>query len=207
MLEADSDILNVVSEPDRTRTALSPLRRRLIAALSDGPDSATGLAERLGDSRQRLNYHLRILERAGFVELAEERPRRGCVERVLRLTSRHVLIDPLALGEPRIDPDEFRDRFSAGWVIALAARAVRELARLRERAARKNKRLATLGMDVEVRLARPADFQAFAEDLTEALADVVARHHDANAPGARAFRVVAATYPRPPKENDDEGDR
>ncbi|NIP81922.1 MAG: helix-turn-helix domain-containing protein, partial [Gemmatimonadetes bacterium] len=58
--------------------------RRLLDALLERPDSAVGLARRLGDTRQRLNYHLRVLEGAGLVELEEERPRRGVRERVMR---------------------------------------------------------------------------------------------------------------------------
>ena len=65
------DALQIIEDPDRAATALSPDRRRLLSALAEEPDSATGLAERLGDSRQRLNYHLRELERAGFLELVE----------------------------------------------------------------------------------------------------------------------------------------
>ncbi|MBL8987996.1 MAG: helix-turn-helix transcriptional regulator, partial [Gemmatimonadetes bacterium] len=37
-------------------------RRQLLEALAE-PDSAAGLARRLGLPRQRVNYHLRLLER------------------------------------------------------------------------------------------------------------------------------------------------
>ena len=57
--------LLVLSDPVRARTLLDPERRRLVEALAREPDSASGLARRLGEKRQRLNYHLRLLERAG----------------------------------------------------------------------------------------------------------------------------------------------
>ena len=93
------DTIQIVADPDRAAAALSPIRRRALAALAAGPDSATGLAERLGTSRQRLNYHLRALEKAGFLELVEERRKGNCSERVLRSKARHSLIDPGDLAE------------------------------------------------------------------------------------------------------------
>jgi len=47
-----------------------------------------------------------------------------------------------------------------------------------------------------VRLASPADFDAFVQDLTRAVARVVAEHHDERA-GGRPFRVSVGTYPAP----------
>jgi DNA-binding transcriptional ArsR family regulator len=192
---AESESLQVVADPDRAATALGPDRRRLLAALAEAPDSATGLAARLGDSRQRLNYHLRELERAGFVELLEERRKGNCVERVMRAKARHWLIDPGALAGLADGPLPPADRFSADYLVALAARAIREVAGLTRKAARSRKRLATLALDAEVRLARPADFPAFAEELGRAVAEVIARHHDDDAPGGRRFRIVAGAWP------------
>jgi len=190
--------LSVVRDPERASVLLDPGRQRLLAALEEAPDSASGLARRLGDSRQRINYHLRELESAGFVELAEERRRGNCVERVLRVTARHYVIDPAALGSlAGGDPGRLQDRFSATYLIALAARAIRELAALGEGARKARKRLATFSMEAEIGLAAPADFQAFAEELTRAVARVAARHQDDRSSEGRRFRLVLGAYPIP----------
>ncbi|MCI0546949.1 MAG: helix-turn-helix domain-containing protein, partial [Candidatus Rokubacteria bacterium] len=83
MTTAPAHELAVVRDPDRASVLLDSGRQRLLVALEESADSASGLARRLGDSRQRINYHLRELESAGFVELAEERRRGNCIERVL----------------------------------------------------------------------------------------------------------------------------
>ncbi|MDX1624168.1 MAG: winged helix-turn-helix domain-containing protein [Gemmatimonadota bacterium] len=184
-----------VLEPPAARSALDPLRRRLVGALRERPDSASGLARRLGESRQRLNYHLRALEEAGVVELSEERPRGNFVERVLRPTARHFLVDPTLLGSLSPEPADVQDRFSASYLTALAARTVGEVGRLRERADATGKRLATVAMESEVALARPADLESFANDLAKAIAGVIADHHDPDAAGARPFRLVVGAYP------------
>jgi DNA-binding transcriptional ArsR family regulator len=188
---------------------LGPERRRLVAALRDVPDSASGLAKRLGEKRQRINYHLRALEGAGILEVHEERRRGGFTERVLRVTARRFVIDPAALGDLSADPAEAGDRFSATYLIALAARTIRELAGLRARAAGERKRLATASIDSRVRLARPSDFDAFVRELTHAVGAVVARHQS-DAAGAREFRVSTGVYPAPsadPTEQDEEAER
>ncbi|MGH7544226.1 MAG: ArsR/SmtB family transcription factor, partial [Gemmatimonadota bacterium] len=124
MTTAPAHELAVVRDPYRASVLLDSGRQRLLVALEEGADSASGLARRLGDSRQRINYHLRELESAGFVELAEERRRGNCIERVLRVTARHYVIDPAALGSLAVaDPGRLQDRFSATYLIALAARA------------------------------------------------------------------------------------
>ena len=173
-----------------------PDRRRLVEALREKPDSAAGLARRLGDSRQRLNHHLRALETAGLVELEEERRRGNCTERVLRVVARHFVIDPTVVEGLPPDPGQAGDRFSATWLIALAARAIKELADLRSRAGREGMRLATVSLDTELRLTGPAAMNAFSEDLARAVAEVVARHHRTG-PGSRPFRLVAGAYPAP----------
>src|SRR5918994_3262641 len=105
--------LRIVRQPEQVQVLLHPERRRLVEALAAGPNSASGLARRLGESRQRLNYHLRLLEEAGQVELAEERWKGSRPERVMRLVARQYVLDPAAIGSLAEDPNEAGDRFSA----------------------------------------------------------------------------------------------
>ena len=189
--------LEVVRDPNSALALLDPERRRLAEALAQSPDSASGLARRLGETRQRLNYHLRVLEDAGIVELAEERQRGNRSERVLRLVAQRFVLDPATIGPLAVsDPDEIGDRFSASYLVALATRVIRELADLLYRARKNRARLATASVNTSVRLATPAQFDAFVGDLTRAVADVVARYHEEQGDG-RWFRVVAGAYPGP----------
>lgn len=175
----------------------NPVRRRLLAALAEAPDSASGLADRLDDSRQRVNYHLKALEAAGLVELAEERPQRGLTERLFRPVSRRFALDPSILGP--LDAGESvpeGDRWAAAYAIALVSRTLREVAALRGKAAEQRKRLAVAALDTTLRLGAPAAMEAFIDELARAIADVVARHDDPGA-GSRSFRVTACSHPVP----------
>lgn len=188
--------LHIIDQPDHAAGALHPLRLRLLAELRE-PGSATTLSDRMGLPRQVLNYHLRQLEADGLVELVEERPRRGCTERMLRSVARAYLISPSVLGAVASDPAQMPDRMSSAYLVAAAAQVIREVAALREGAARADKQLPTLTLRADVRFASPEAQHRFAADLATAVADLIARYHDADAPEGRTFRLVTGAYPAP----------
>ncbi len=144
-----------------------------------------------------MNYHLRELERAGFVELHEERQRRGCVERALRPTARAYLISSALLGALAADPETIRDRFSSSYLVAVASRIVREVSDLQQAAERAGRRLPTLTLQTDVRFKSAADRAAFAEELTAAIAELTAKYHDNT---GRAYRFTVAGHPKEEKK-------
>src|ERR1700736_3122132 len=116
----------VIEDPAAAAASLDPVRARLLAELSE-PGSASTLAARLGMPRQKVNYHLRALERHGLVELVEERRRGNVSERVMRASAASYVISPAALSAVAPDPDRAPDQLSARWLLALAGRLVQEL--------------------------------------------------------------------------------
>ncbi|QWF80527.1 ArsR/SmtB family transcription factor [Amycolatopsis sp. CA-230715] len=186
----------VIDNPAAAETTLDPMRARLLAELAE-PASATMLAARVGLARQKINYHLRELERHGLIELVEERKKGNVTERLMRATARSYVISPAVLAAVQPDPARSPDRLSAGWLLALATRLVREVGAQIAGARQARKPLATFGLDAEVRFANAADRAAFAEELTAAAAELVSRYHDENAPRGRDHRVVIALHPSP----------
>ena len=65
-----------VTDGSRAAVLMQHPVRRTIVALARSPISATEIAGRLGLPRQRVNYHVRKLERARFLRPAERRVRR-----------------------------------------------------------------------------------------------------------------------------------
>ena len=106
-------------------------------------------------------------------------------------------LTPAALGPIAADPARNRDRFSASYLIALAARIVREVGELWRLARQQDKRLATLSLDTVISFKSPAERAAFTQDLTDAIAALAARYHDDSSPGARPHRLIVAAYPAP----------
>ncbi|MHC4989804.1 MAG: ArsR/SmtB family transcription factor [Planctomycetota bacterium] len=191
--------IQTVDDPAAAVTLLEPTRLKLVSELRE-PESASGLARRLGLPRQRINYHLRELEKAGLVELVEQRRRGNCTERVVRASARAYLINPAALGELAAEPDRLRDRFSWAYLAAVAARVIRDLATLRGRADRAGKRLATLTVETEVRFTSPAAMHAFAEELANEIARLTAKYHDEHGRQGRRYRFFLGGYPKITKD-------
>lgn len=184
--------VEVIEDRAAAAVALDPVRARLLAELTE-PASAAGLAARTGLARQKVNYHLRSLEAHGLVSLEQERRHGGLVERVLRASARAYVVSPAAVSASAADPTSAADRLSARYLIALAARVVREVGGLSRRASEQGKRLPTLALTADIGFRSAEDRAAFADELTSAVLDLVARYH---ADDGRPHRLVVAAHPR-----------
>ncbi len=185
--------VEVIEDSSAAVVALDPVRSRLLAELVE-PASAGSLAHRVGIARQKVNYHLRALEAHGLVELAGERKHGGIVERLLRATACSYVVSPAAVDASAADPARAPDRLSARYLIALAARVVREVGLLDRRSAADGTRLPTMAIDTEIGFRSAEDRAAFADELTAAVLGLAARyHHD----DGRPHRLVVAAHPKP----------
>jgi DNA-binding transcriptional ArsR family regulator len=181
----------VIEDPAAAEVSLDPIRARLLAELA-APGSATMLAGRLGLPRQKINYHLRTLEQHGLVHLVEERRRGNVTERLMQATAASYVISPAALSAVAPDPARAPDRLSARWLLAVAARLVRDVGSLLTGATRAQQRVATFALDGELRFATPADRAAFAEELAAAVTQLIGRYHSDT---GRKHRLVVAVHP------------
>jgi DNA-binding transcriptional ArsR family regulator len=190
--------IEVIEDPAAAAIVVEPVKSHLLAALAE-PASAATLAARLGIPRQKVNYHLRSLEEYGLVSLSEERVWGGLTERVMVASATSYMVSPAALGPVAADPARGADRLSASYLIALAARIVREVSDLMRRARDAGKEVATLSLDTEIRFKSAADRAAFSKELTDAVMTLVSRYHDSITAGGRAHRLVIVAHPLPLK--------
>ena len=186
----------VIAEPAAAESSLDPIRSRILAALAE-PGSAAMLAGRLGLPRQKVNYHLKELERHSLVELIEERRKGNVTERVYSATAASYVISPVTLAAVSPDPDRAPDRLSARWLLALGSRLIREVGTLLTGSTRAGKPVTTFAVDAKIRFASAADRAAFADELTRAVTTLVSRYHDENAAGGREHRLVLGLHPIP----------
>jgi DNA-binding Lrp family transcriptional regulator len=189
-----SDSIIVVRHPAQAAVALDPIRLDILRELQE-PQSASAVAATLGLPRQRLGYHVRELQKAGFLRIVGRRKRRALTEKLLQTTARVFVLSPEVLARAGVSMDQVKDSFSSEYLIAAAARTIQDVAILREAAAEAGKRLPTLTFEAPVRFASFADQQAFARDLVAAVARVVARYNDTSSERGRGFRIVIAGHP------------
>jgi DNA-binding transcriptional ArsR family regulator len=192
--------IEVIEDPAAAEASLDPIRTRILLELAE-PGSATQLAAKVGLPRQKVNYHLKALERHGLVELVEERRKGNVTERILRATAASYLISPAALASVAPDPHRFTDRFSAFWLLALAGRLVQEMGRLIAGAAAAKQPLATFAIEGEITFRTAADRAGFAAELGTAVAGLVEKYDAGSATAdspqgaGRRHRLVVALHP------------
>ncbi|GHD83302.1 hypothetical protein GCM10010336_74590 [Streptomyces goshikiensis] len=167
-------LLTGVTDADPALRALAhPVRLRMLTLMWPGPMSAAELARELGISHALASRHLRSLDAADLVELAEERTRRGGRERRYRTVHGSPLSD-------RLD--------GARMLAATLAHT------LQERAARRAPDGKGVTVDAELWVA-PEVWEA----ARQRLADIAAELHDAacppRAPGTIPVGVSLMTFP------------
>ena len=192
--------LVAVATPQGARALLHPLRARLLS-LALEPSSATELARRLALPRQRVNYHVRELERAGLLRTAGRRRRRNLIEQRYVATARSYVLAPGLLGPLAPDWRSIEDTASPDYLLALAEQVRSDVTRASEEAAAAEERLSTMSVKAQFRFATPGQRTRFAEEVRRALVEVIARHtspdtREDGRPGrGRPYRLVLACYP------------
>ncbi|MDO9174892.1 MAG: ArsR family transcriptional regulator, partial [Actinomycetota bacterium] len=111
-------------------------------------------------------------------------------------TARAYVVSPSTLSDAA-DPIH-SDRLSSRYLIAVAARMVREVAQLARLAEGAGRSLPTLAIDSEIRFATAGDRAAFTDELAAAVTTLAAKYHDERAPRGRWHRVVVAAHALPP---------
>jgi len=172
--------VQVVQSPSAAAALLKPDRLRILQLLAE-PDSAAGVARRLELPRQSVNYHLHELEKEGFVEFVEHRKRGNCEERIVRATARSFVISPAALGALGQTAEGVKDRFSSAYLVAAAARLIRDI-------------------ETEIRFASAESRRRFTEEAVDTLAALAAKYHNGRSTSGRSFRFLLAGLPVITKE-------
>jgi DNA-binding transcriptional ArsR family regulator len=199
---------DLVASMGRASALLHPLRLRILDALRE-PDSAAGLARRFRMPRQKMNYHVRELARAHFLERAGQRRRRNMIERRYRTTAQGYVLSPELLGRMGLPREHAEDVLSAAYLLGRMAVAQAELVYASREAATQHKRLTTLSVSAELRFESAEQRAKFAAELQRSIIDVIGRFAsphtmaDGSAGAGRPYRLLLGCYPIPPKPTED----
>src|SRR6202789_885160 len=201
---AASGAWDLVADMNRASALLHPLRLRILDALRE-PDFASGLARRFRLPRQKMNYHVRELARAHFLERAGQRRRRTMIERRYRTTAQGYVLSPELLGKMGVPREHAEDVLSAAYLLGIMAMAQAELARASREAAAQRKRLTTLSVSSELRFQSAEQRAKFAAELRRGVIELIGRyaspHTMANgsAGAGRPYRFILCCSPLAPQ--------
>jgi DNA-binding transcriptional ArsR family regulator len=186
--------VHVVDDPEVLAVLGHPLRIRILEALRE-PASAAAVARAVDQPRQKVNYHLKELERAGLVVPVEERRVRNFIETLYQAVARSFVVSPqIAWSDPR-RIDALRSQHSLERLVLVGERMQRDAAALLDRAAFDGEQIASAAVEVDVHFADERDRAAFLEEYLQAIRALTDRY------GARdglPYKVVVAAYPNAP---------
>ena len=174
-----------LEEIEQAEALLKPQRVEVLRQLAE-PRTCTEVAERLGQTPQRVYYHVKRLVDAGLVDLVSERKVRGIHEGIYQAGARSYWLSPRLVG--RIGLRKARDELSLGYLLDLMEEVQADVAALD----RTRPELPSIGVAGEIRVA-PERRQEFMDDLKTTLQDLFARYGGAE---GDAFKLAVACYPK-----------
>src|SRR5690606_36127974 len=147
-------------EIEQAEALLKPQRIEVLRQLAE-PRSCTEVAERLGQTPQRVYYHVKRLVDAGLVVQVSERKVRGITEGIYQAGARSYWLSPRLVG--RIGLRKVQDELSLGYLLDLVEEVQSDIAAL-DRSAPE---LPSIGVSGEIRVP-PERRQEFLDELRTA---------------------------------------
>jgi DNA-binding transcriptional ArsR family regulator len=181
----------VLDDPERVAALAHPLRVVILDALRE-PDSAAGVARRIGEPRQKVNHHVKALHDAGLLRAVGERRNRNFVEQLYQAVASSFMVSSrlACSGDRRVEA--LRSQLPLEHLVELGERVQRDAIALLDRAAFDGEEIPSLSIDADVRFPDAASRAAFMAEYLELLKPLLKKH------GARAgerYRVATVVYP------------
>ncbi len=177
---------------EQAETLLKPQRVEVLRQLAE-PRTCTEVGARLGQSPQRIYYHVKRLVDAGVVTQVSERKVRGIHEGIYQASARSYWMSPGLVG--RLGLRRAQDELSLGYLLDLVEDVQADIARL-DRSAPE---LPSIGVSGDVRVP-PERREEFLGDLRAALQALFTRYGGAE---GDAFKLAVACYPAAPSPGRD----
>jgi len=181
-----------VRTPAALQALAHPLRVRILEALRE-PASAAAAARDIGQSRQKVNYHLKELEDAGLVRPTGERRVGNFVETLYQSVARSFVVSPEVAWAGPQRGETLRNQHSLQTLVHLGDRLGRDAAALLDRATFDDEEIPSASVVAEARFETEADREAFLTGYAQAVTSLLEQY--GNKRGV-PYRVVLAAYPR-----------
>lgn len=183
--------VHVVEDIEALQVLGHPLRVRILEALRE-PGSAATVAREVGETRQKVNYHLKELERVGLVAPVGERRSGNFIETLYEAVGRSLLISPrVAWSDPR-RVDVLRQQHSLERLVMVGGQLERDAISLLDRAAFDGEQIASAAVEADVHFADERDRAVFLDEYLEKVRELCDRY------GSREglpYRIVLAAHP------------
>lgn len=174
-----------LDEIEQAETLLKPQRIDVLRRLAV-PRSCSEVAVDLGQTPQRVYYHVKRLVEAGLVNQVAERRVRAINEGIYQAKARSYWLSPRLIG--RIGGRVGRDALGLGHLLDLVEEVQADVAAIDPSVTE----APSIGISGDIRV-RPERRHEFLADLTSTLQDLFSRYGGAE---GDAFKLVVACYPK-----------
>ncbi|MFC0212285.1 ArsR/SmtB family transcription factor [Paenibacillus chartarius] len=187
-----------IEAPEQALAMLNPLRGEILSRLVE-PASAAEVARMIGETPQRVNYHLKTLEKVGLVRRAGTRQVRNLVEVLYRAIAKTFVLSE-SLGMKPETARKLQDQGALAHLIQTADRVRQDALLLMERSdAAQPVPSATLQLMVP--LGDERERERFLAEYVAAVQALVQKYTDSAAADRGEskvpYQMVVAVYPTP----------
>ena len=183
--------VGIVDDSEQVTVLAHPIRVAILNELRT-PNSASGVARTIGETRQKTHYHVKALLDAGLIRPVSERRTGGFVEQLYEAVASSFLVSPRLAwsGDGRVAA--LRSQLPLEHLVRLGETLQREATELLDRAAFDGDDIPCAAVDATVRFKDEESRSAFISEYMAALKPLLKRY------GSRtgdAYRVAVAVYP------------
>ncbi|MFT4416868.1 helix-turn-helix domain-containing protein [Fredinandcohnia humi] len=195
----------VVDNPDQAKALLNPLRGEIIAQLAE-PASATEIAKAINETPQRVNYHLKTLEKVGLVKRVGTRNVRNLIEVLFQAVAKSFIMSD-ALGWTNEAIDRLKDQSSLAHLITISERMRKDALTLLEHS-EQDTAIPSASLQTKIVLPTEKDRNTFLNEYV-ALVKELAKRYQTDTSSSESYNVMLSIYPEPNggtrNDNENEG--
>ncbi len=181
----------VVELPEQATVLLNPLRAEILSKLSE-PASAAEVARQLSETPQRINYHLKALEKVGLAQRVGSRQVRNLVEVLYQSIARTFVLSE-SLGWNADTVKRMKDQGSLSHLITTSERIKRDALLLMEKSD-ENIEVPSASLHTKIHLEDEDKRKEFVQEYVNLVKGLVQKYQQQEK-SEEAYSVVLAVYP------------
>lgn len=183
----------VVDNPEQAKALLNPLRGEILAQLNE-PASATEVSKAINETPQRVNYHLKSLQKVGLVKQVGTRNVRNLVE-VLYQSIAKTFIMSESLGWSDEIVRRLKDQSSLAHLVTVSERIRKDALTLLEQSDN-NMEIPSASLQTKVVLPKKEDRNQFLNEYVD-LVKKLAEKYQVEETTSEKYTVMLSIYPEP----------
>jgi DNA-binding transcriptional ArsR family regulator len=185
-----------IQEIEQASALMQPLRVTLLKLMAE-PRTCTELGEHVGQSPQRVYYHVKKLEQTGLVEKTSEQRVRGIMEGYYQAKARSYWLSPQLVGQLG-GRKRAREQASLAYLLALAEELQNDIGLLGQQTGQE---IPSLGLSARIELRDENERVAFMSDVQAMFQELARKYGEQQEVSTEEesgplYKLALACYPQ-----------